>query len=67
MSHRPHVRVISQSRPATAELQPIWEFIYIAEGLLGLLSIVIGQAGQILGIIQTIIGVFDPSKNQAQT
>ena len=67
MKHRPHVQIISQARPATAELQPVWEFIYIIQALLGLVSTVIGQGGQILGAIQTFLGLFGQFKGVPQT
>ncbi len=33
-----HLRLVSHARPQKAELQPIWEFIFVGQALLGFFS-----------------------------
>jgi hypothetical protein len=49
MKHATHLRTVTQRRPSSAALSPIWEFIYISESLLGLFGTFASFGLQFLG------------------
>ncbi|MDZ4857656.1 MAG: hypothetical protein SGI88_01635 [Candidatus Hydrogenedentes bacterium] len=52
-----HLRVISRQNPTKAELQPVWEFIFVGQALLGLFGTVSGFGLQYLAAFESLAGV----------
>jgi len=53
-----HLRTISRPNPSTAELQPVWEFIFIAQALLGLVGTFSGFGLQFLSAFESLASLF---------
>ena len=57
-----HLRAMTKQHPIRAELQPIWEFIFIGQALLGLFGTASSLGLQYLSAFESIAGLFLGSK-----
>lgn len=52
MNRTSHIRVLSQSRPSMAGLEPVWELIYLMQAIIGLTSSFLGQGGALVSLFK---------------
>lgn len=58
-----HLKMVSEERPARAQLEPLLQLVGLKQGIAGLPGIFLGQGQQILGMGSTGMGILGSLMN----